>query len=194
MDIRSRGLSYGYWTTRFQRDPAIVGTPLRVNDQVLTVIGVAQEGFAGIDIGETTHVFVPVMMKAQMTQVYLRDRVDDRRARWVHVFGRLKDGVTPEQAQASLQPYFHGLLDMEVKDAAFAKASAYTKAQFLKGDLTVLSGAQGWSRMRDGLRKPLWASSGWCWRSGRRRRCSRCWCRRSRGGRRAAALRLSADR
>jgi predicted permease len=153
-------LSYGYWTSRFLRDPSIIGKALLINNQMLTVIGVAQEGFAGLDVGETTQVFVPVMMKAQMTPVYLRDSIGSRRSRWVNVFGRLKSNVTAEQAQAHLRPFFHTLLEMEVKEPAFARASAYTKTRFLQGQLSVLSGAQGKSRLRGGLRKPLWVLMG----------------------------------
>jgi predicted permease len=105
-------------------------------------------------------VFVPVMLKAQMTPIYLRAKVDSRRDRWVNVFGRLKSGITAEQAQARLQPFFHSLIEMEVKEPAFARASAFTKTQFLQGQLKVLSGAQGWSRLRSGLRKPLWVLMG----------------------------------
>ena len=69
-----------------------------------------------------------------MAPSYLRRHVDNRRARWVQVFGRLKEGMTAEQAQARLQPYFHSILEMEVKETAFATASAYTKSQFLVED------------------------------------------------------------
>jgi predicted permease len=149
-------LSHGYWSSRFSRDPSIVGKTLIINNQSLRVIGVAQEGFSGIDVGATTQLFVPMAMKAQIAPVYIRQRVDNRRARWVQVFGRLKPGVTAEQAQARLQPYFRSIIEMEAKEPAFAKASAYTKAQFLRGQLTVLSGSQGWSGLRGGLTKPLW--------------------------------------
>ena len=40
------------------------------------------------------------------------------------MFGRLKAGVTAEQAQARLQPYFRSIVEMEVKEPPFAKASA----------------------------------------------------------------------
>ena len=149
-------LSHGYWSSRFLRDPAIIGKPLIVNNQAFTVIGVAQEGFSGLDVGSPTQVFVPMAMKAQMAPPYLRNNVLNRRARWVQVFGRLKPGVTAEQALARLQPYFHSIIEMEVKEPAFAKASAYTKAQFLRGQLTLLSGSQGWSQTRRGLTRPLW--------------------------------------
>jgi predicted permease len=149
-------LSHGYWSSRFSRDPGVIGRTLIVNNHALTVIGVAQEGFSGIDVGATTQLFVPMAMKAEMAPGYLRNNVTSRRARWVQVFGRLKPGVTAEQAQARLQPYFHSIIEMEVKEPAFAKASAYTKSQFLRGQLTVLSGSQGWSGMRRGLTRPLW--------------------------------------
>jgi predicted permease len=149
-------LSYGYWSSRFLRDQGVIGRTLIVNNQALTVIGVAQEGFSGIDVGATTQVFIPMAMKTQVSPGYLRHNVTSRRARWVQVFGRLKPGISAEQAQAQLQPYFKSIIETEVKDPAFARASAYTKSQFLRGQLTVLSGSQGFSGMRRGLTRPLW--------------------------------------
>ncbi len=78
----------------------------------------------GVDISSASQIFVPVMMRPQLMPLlneYLD--FDNRRTRWVNVFGRLKPGVSREQAQASLQPYFHCMLEMEVKQAAFSKAS-----------------------------------------------------------------------
>jgi predicted permease len=149
-------LSYGYWSSRFSRDPGVIGRTLIVNNQALTVIGVAQEGFSGIDVGETTQLFIPMAMKAQITPGYLRNNVDNRRARWVQVFGRLKPGITAEQAQGQLQPYFRSIIETEVKAPAFAQASAYTKSRFLQGQLRLQSGSQGWSGMRGRLTRPLW--------------------------------------
>jgi predicted permease len=149
-------LSYGFWSSRFSRDPGVIGRTLIVNSHPLTVIGVAQEGFSGIDVGATTQLFVPMAMKVQMTPSYLRNNVTSRRARWVQVFGRLKPGVTAEQAQTRLQPYFRSIIEMEVKEPPFAKASAFTKSHFLRGQLTVLSASQGFSGMRRGLTRPLW--------------------------------------
>jgi predicted permease len=153
-------LSHGYWSSRFSRDPAIIGKTFTVNNQLLTVIGVTQEGFTGIDVGETTQIFIPMAMRKQIAPVYLRNNVDNRRARWVQVFGRLKPGVTAEQAQARLQPYFRSIIETEVKEPAFAKASTYTREQFLRGQLTVASASQGFSRMRGRLTRPLWVLMG----------------------------------
>jgi predicted permease len=147
-------LSYSYWKTRFASDPAIVGKTVVINGHNMTVIGVAQQGFDGVELGFTTQVFVPVMMKAQMTPLW--DALKDRRWRWVNAFGRLKPGITAQQAKASLQPFFHGMLEMEVKEPAFRNASAYDRQQFLKNIIDVLPGSQGRSYVRPQLETPLW--------------------------------------
>src|SRR5437773_3848162 len=114
-DDRERGnspvavLSYSYWRNRFGGDPRVVGKTITVNNTTLTIVGVSQPGFDGVDIGYVPSIRVPVMMKAQMTPNW--DDVDNRRSRWVNVFGRLKPGVSLEQALAALQPFFHRLLE-----------------------------------------------------------------------------------
>ena len=158
-DDKTRGdgfvavLSYTYWRNRFGGNPQIIGQRLLINNQPFTVIGVSAEGFDGLDIGSVPSVRVPLMLKAQMTPNW--DDVDNRRSRWVNVFGRLKPGVSREQALALLQPYFHGLLEQEVQMAAFSGTTSYTREQFLKGTMDLLPAAQGRSPIRQQLADPL---------------------------------------
>jgi predicted permease len=147
-------LQYDYWKSRFSADPTIVGKKIIVNDHPMDVIGVAQEGFNGIDVGTVAQVYVPMMMKAQMTPGW--NALDDRHYRWVNVFGRLRPGVNREQAQASLQPYYHSLLEMEVKEAYFANSSANSKARYVTSKIETLPGSGGKSGLRRQLTKPLW--------------------------------------
>lgn len=147
-------LSHAYWQTRFASDPSVIGKTVIVNGHNMTIVGVAQQGFEGIELGSTTQVFVPVMMKSQITPNW--DAMQDRRMRWVNAFGRLKPGVTAVQAQAALQPFFHSILEMEVKEPAFNHASSYTREQFLKNIINVLPGSQGRSSVRRQLTTPLW--------------------------------------
>src|SRR5260370_31886384 len=148
-------LSYDYWKTRFAGDASILGKTVIINGHNYTIVGVAQKGFDGIELGNTTQVFIPIMMRAQaMPQTSLDFK--NRRQRWVNVFGRLKPGVTAEQAKASLQPFFHGILEMEVKEAAFNNASAEVREKFLKNIIEVLPGSQGRSYLRQQASTPLW--------------------------------------
>jgi predicted permease len=151
-------LSYDYWRNRFGADPKVVGQRITINNYPFTIIGVSQAGFDGVDIGYVPSLRVPVMMKAQMTPNW--DDMDERRSRWVNVFARLKPGVTIDHAKATLQPFFHGLLEQEVQMPAFRNASAYTRDQFLKGQLDLLPAAQGRSPIRQQLTQPLWLLMG----------------------------------
>ena len=146
-------LSYDYWRNRFGADPKIVGQRLMINGYPFTVVGVSQAGFDGLDIGAVTSVRVPAMLKAQMTPNW--DDVDNRRTRWVNVFARLKTGVTREQALATIQPFFHGLLEQEVQASFFSNTTPYTREQFLKGQVELLPAAQGRSPIRQQLEAPL---------------------------------------
>jgi predicted permease len=159
-DDRVRGtgdvavLSYDYWRNRYGRDPGVLGRTITANNNSLTVVGVSQDGFTGLDIGSATSVFVPVSLKAQMTPNW--DDMDNRRSRWVNVFARLKPGVTEEQALAAAQPFFHGLLEREVRESAFSNTTAYSREQFLKGTMSLLPAGQGRSPIRRQLTQPLW--------------------------------------
>ena len=149
-------LSYDYWKTRFAGDPSILGKNVAVDGHNYTVVGVAEQGFDGVELGYVTQVFIPVMMRGQV--IPNSDQLDfnNRRQRWVNVFARLKPGVTAEQAKTSLQPFFHSILEMEVKEAAFKNASAEVRERFLKNIIDVLPGSQGRSYLRPRLTKPLW--------------------------------------
>jgi len=147
-------LSYQYWKTRFNSDPGVIGRTLVISAHSYTIIGVTQPGFTGVELGRTIQVFVPMMMKAQITPGW--DALNDRRWRWVNAFGRLKPGVSLEQAKASLQPLYHSIIEMEVKDAAFRNAAPNVRAEFLRNTIDVLPGSQGRSFFRRTLTKPLW--------------------------------------
>lgn len=148
-------LTYDYWKQRFGGDPGIVGKNLIVNGHNMTVVGVVQSGFDGVELGYTTNIFIPIMME-EWINVGNPKMLTDRRTRWVNAFGRLKPGVSMEQAKASLQPFMHSMLESEVKEAAFNHASTYDREQFLKCWMDVLPGSQGRSYTRRELSTPLW--------------------------------------
>jgi predicted permease len=146
-------LSYDYWVSRFGGKRDIIGQTVRINNHPMTVIGVAAEGFHGVDLGYNPQVMVPVTMKKQMTPGW--NALEDRRTRWVQAFGRLKPGVSPEQAKASLQPFYKGLIHEEVQQEAFRNATKYTRDRFLHSYIEVLPGAQGRPQFRERLQRPL---------------------------------------
>ena len=141
-------ISYRYWLSRFAADPSVLGKKLIVNGFPLTVVGVSQEGFDGTDPGSSPQIRVPIMMKAQMDQLNFYT-LTNRRGRWVNAFGRMKPGVTIQQAKAALQPLFHQMLEMEVQEKDFARAAPETKQSFLRMWVDLLPASNGRSPLRE---------------------------------------------
>lgn len=147
-------LSDAFWASRFARDPGVVGKKLMINGYPFTVIGVSQAGFNGVDPARSPQIRIPVTMRAQIAGKN-NNSLNNRRARWVQAYGRLKPGVSLAQAKAGLQPLFHQMLQMEVREKDFSKAAQLTKDNFLRMWLDVLPAESGKSRTREQFSKPL---------------------------------------
>jgi len=151
-------LSYTWWKTRFAGDPHILGRTIRVNDYPLTVVGVAQPAFEGMEPGLPAFIFIPMAMAREVRPGFIA--MFERRSRWVNVYGRLKAGMSLEQAKAGLQPLFHQIIESEVTQPGFRDATPYDRQQFLRMWLNVMPGSQGNTNLRRQYEKPLWVLAG----------------------------------
>ncbi len=142
-------LSHDYWVTRFSRDPSVVGRKILVNDYPMTIVGVSAAGFSGLDPAQAPQIRVPVQMKPVMVPDWGWLHMDDRRARWVQVFARLKPGYTVETAQGPLQGLFTQIRQYEMTLPAAKDWSPYSRDQFMKGRMLVTSAAMGYSYLRN---------------------------------------------
>ena len=93
-------ISYQLWQRRFKSDPQIIGKTQRLNGVVHTIVGVAPQGFYGTFVGWAMHFWVPASMEETFESGGYK--LEDRGARWIESFVRLKPGVTLEQAQQEL--------------------------------------------------------------------------------------------
>jgi putative ABC transport system permease protein len=98
-------ISYDLWRSRFQSDPEIVGRTINVNRHPLTIIGVAPENFVGIYGGLGQSLWVPFSELSALTD----GKADPLMAGnfGLEVAGRLRPGVTSEQASAELHTLAH---------------------------------------------------------------------------------------
>ncbi|HEX4168920.1 MAG TPA: ABC transporter permease [Bryobacteraceae bacterium] len=150
-------LSYACWKSKFGGSDQIIGRTLLVNNYRLTIIGIAQPGFDGLEPGLPTQSFVPVMMtRALFPRSDFGPGMFNQRLRWVNVYGRLKTGMTLERARVGLQPPFHQILQAETLQPEFAHATADDKEHFLRMWLDVVPGGQGNTRLRHQYERPLW--------------------------------------
>ncbi len=93
-------ISYQLWKGRFKGDPEIIGKTQRLNNVVHTIVGVMPEGFYGTFVGWAMQFWVPVSMEEIFESGGYK--LEDRGARWIEAFVRLKPGVTLLQAQQEI--------------------------------------------------------------------------------------------
>jgi len=154
-------LSYAFWQRRFGGRGDVLGSPLTVNSHPFTIVGVAPPGFRSAVVGEAPSIFVPITMAAQAQPGF--DWVGDWRARWLNVIGRLRPGVSREQAQAELNPIWHALREEDLQRMRATHegpATARARDQFLSGPLLVENGARGLSPLRHDIGAPITALMG----------------------------------
>ncbi len=145
-------LSYEFWQERFGSDRGVVGQTIAVNGKSLVVVGVAPKGFRGTTLGNRPLIFVPLTMREVVTT--LRPTFERRRSYWAYLFGRLKPGVSIEQANAALNTTYSRILE-GVEAPLQTGMSDKTMANFKARKITMLPGQRGQSSVHREAKTPL---------------------------------------
>jgi putative ABC transport system permease protein len=148
-------LSYGYWASRFDHDPRIIGKKVLVNNFPMTIVGVSAAGFEGLDPSQSPQIRVPILMEPAMEPSWDWFNMTDRRVRWTQIFARMKPGYTTESAQAALQVLYHQICQYESTLPAAKNWSAYSRNIFLHSTIHVKPAATGYSHLRNSFSKAL---------------------------------------
>src|SRR3984885_4601539 len=93
-------ISYQLWRNRFKGDPQIIGKAQRFDNVPHTIIGVAPEGFYGTFVGWAMQFWVPASMEETFESGGYK--LEDRGARWIEAYVRLKPEVSRAQAQQEI--------------------------------------------------------------------------------------------
>src|SRR5688572_19178291 len=93
-------LSFDAWTRLYDRDPAIVGRTVRLNDRLSTIVGVMHEEFGGVN-DTPPDFWVPATMYEPVLGQSLFGASNPR---VLAIIVRLRDGVGPGQVAAALGP------------------------------------------------------------------------------------------
>jgi predicted permease len=123
-------ISYAYWQRRFASSPAAVGQSILIDGTPFIIAGVSAPDFFGVDPGFAPELTIPLHagpLLAPKPDEY-RKRYVDKNFYWVDMMGRLRPGVSIQQAQARLAGQFH---EFVLSTAATAKEKADLPAVWL---------------------------------------------------------------
>ncbi len=95
-------LSFAYWQRAFGADRSAVGRVVRLNNISTVIVGVAEPRFTNLTPGKTIDFFMPFSVADRIRPEHWGrgDRLSDPGVWWSVIAGRLKPGVSLEQAQA----------------------------------------------------------------------------------------------
>jgi predicted permease len=136
-------LDYRCWRRRFNGDPAVVGKFIRHEGKPLTIIGVTPESFGGLVADVACDLTVPLAFSTEQRR--------RREALSLIVAGRLKDGVSLEQARAHLEALWPAVQAAAVPEGRQGSA----RQEFFARRLVVDSAATGISYLRERFTRPL---------------------------------------
>jgi predicted permease len=144
-------LSYAYWQRRFGLDLRVINDTVQINGHPFTVVGVTAPGFQSVQVGFVPAVYTPMMMKAVVTPSW--NELENRRAKWLNIIGRLKPGMSAAQAEAGMDPLWHAIRADELKEI-HNKSEKFRQAFAAKSHLFLRDGARGFSLL-DEYRMPM---------------------------------------
>jgi len=136
-----------YWQTRFGASPSVVGKHIQINGTSFTIAGVSAPEFYGVSPDAKPSVFLPMANIGLTHPTDGQSMFRDGTYYWIELMGRLKNGVTLQQAQSQLTGPFH----------AFVESTATKDRE--RADLPALwlqEGGSGVDSLRRKYSKPLW--------------------------------------
>ena len=97
-------ISRRYWQQRFGLAPSVLGKTISISGTPFTIIGVTPAEFFGVEVGMAPDIFIPLMMQPTAMPAFenLLDNPIIHRT-WVTTIGRLKPGIPPAQAAATIE-------------------------------------------------------------------------------------------
>jgi predicted permease len=138
-------LSYDYWTSRFGRDPKVIGRTFRIGNDLYQIVGVAEKSFTGTETGTMTDIFVPTMMNA--------GSINSSNSFWFRTFVRPKPGVGVEPLRDQLYAAYRAFEQERAK--GFTNFPKRLLEGFPREKLLVTPAAAGASGMQREYRTSL---------------------------------------
>lgn len=150
-------LSYAFWQREFGGDPKALNQTLRINSHAFTIVGVAQPSFQSVVVGSDPDVFVPMMMKGQITSG--SSDLENPRSRWLQIIARLKPGISAAEAEAGANVLWKALRTEDLKSISISSQS-WIDGFLNKSHLNLFDASKGFSPVRDQLQTPLLIMAG----------------------------------
>ena len=154
VDTPEAVISHSFWQRRFGGRGDVIGRAMTIRNATLAIVGIMPPAFVGETSGQQPDMWVPLRLQPRVLpgDDFLHDTPPDK-AMWLHVFGRLKPGVSLAEAEARA----NAVLQANLVAFYGAAATGERRAEFLDQRLQVTDASRGASSKRSELARSLTA-------------------------------------
>ncbi len=135
-------LSNPYWKQKLNADPQVVGRNILLNGTSFTIVGVMPPEFFGIRVRRSPDFWLPLAFQPQIE--LRKSALDDKNVYFLNMIGRLKPGISLEQAQAGINVELRQFLI----DESGSQLNDERRLTIQNSYVTLESGARGLSGLR----------------------------------------------
>ena len=163
-------ISYSAWQRRYGGDPGVVGRTVRVGPDTYTIVGVTPRAFFGVAPGVAPEITIPLTSNARPSSL------QSATSSWVHLIGRLRDGVSLAEANTALQRFWPAVLEGARRNqGARGQAGVFPRTSDVDriGAGRLLAGPQPLRQAACGSSSPSSRCCSWLRRRARPTCCSR---------------------
>jgi len=143
-------ISHEFWQREYGGDASVVGRTLTLADHSFEIIGVTPANFFGMEVGRSFDLALPICANS-IVRGNTR-MLDSGIIWWLTVTGRLKPGLSLEQANAQVQAISPGVFEAALP----ANYPPVSVKDFLGSELIALPGGSGVSQLREKYQQSLW--------------------------------------
>jgi putative ABC transport system permease protein len=154
-DVRGCGnpgvvISDSFWQREYGGAPDVVGRKLTLAKHPFEIVGITPANFYGLEVGQTFDFALPVCSEAIISGK--SSDLDSGTTWWLLPFGRLKPGVSFEQASSELRAISAGIFESTLPSNYPAVSVNYYK----NFKLQAVPGGSGYSQLRESYEGSLW--------------------------------------
>jgi predicted permease len=142
-------VSDAWWKRALAKDPNVLGKQIKLGAVIYTIVGVAPPEFFGTVVGEAPQVWIPLAMVDVVPPFY--GGYKDNFGKSLNLIGRLKPGISMEQATANVNLLFQQI----TRSAPDVKLTQYNLQKLDKAHVTLTPMATGLSSIRFQFSQPL---------------------------------------
>lgn len=149
-------VSYRYWQNKLGGNLSLLGSAVDIDGVPMTLLGVTPPGFVGVRMeADSVDFWIPLSLRPRLPLTVMPQATSlltNPNAYWLNLMGRLKPGVSRNQAKAAvdlrLREYLTAL--------AGAKITAGVRQQIQHAYISLAPGGRGLSQMRSQYSEPLY--------------------------------------